>query len=216
MKKFKDLGVDDIVYLVSVDPVKRSTSFKTAKVSLGMPDNIYPLKIRIFFKEINLGAISVNKDDSIAKADTEFGKTIQRYYFSDPNALDDFLKNEIENLKKYSCLLETISELAWRIHNSDEKTKFEIGKIYFYSNNSHKSPCIISKFGDAYDSDGFRISKMFLTKETIRDATPKEISEFYEKLTRVIKARPTKDTIIENIESCGITWDYNIQEIIKL
>ena len=216
MKKFKDLKKDDIVYLVSIDPVKRSTSFNIARFSLSTPDKVYPSKMLIFFKEIGLRAVSVIGDYSKAKVDPEFGQTLQRYYFSDPNALDEFLKSEIENLKKYSNLLETVSDLAWRVYNSNKSSEFEVGKVYFYSNNSYKSPCIISKFGDAYDNDGFRISKTFISKDTIREATPKEVSEFYEKLTRIIKARPTKDTIIANIESCGLTWDYNIQEIIKL
>ena len=216
MKKFKDLKIDDIVYLVSIDPVKRSTSFNTARFSLSTPDRTYPLKMQIFFKELNLKAVSVVGENSKAKVNPEPGQTLQRYYFSDPDALDEFLKSEIENIRKYSNLLETISELAWRVHNSDKSSEFEVGKIYFYSNSSHKSPCIISKSGDAYDNDGFRISKTFITKNTIREATPDEVSDFYEKLTRVIKARPTKDTLIANIETCGLTWDYNIQEIIKL
>ena len=214
MKKFKDLVKDDIVYFISIDPVSRSTNFKTMRVSISVPDRHYLSNLMIFFKDSVQDVISVPQNCSFFKDDIPlYGKPVMKFYFTEPDAIDEFLKDEIERQRKFMNHLESLSKLAWT--TVGEKLNLIPGKIYYYKAFSG-APCLIGKDGDGLDWDGFRVPSKNMTSENIREATTKETTDFYERLTRLIKSRTYKESLIESLERCGLTWNPVVEEIVRL
>lgn len=186
-------------------------TFKTARYSLSVEDKHCPTQKMIFFKDPNIGAISVPEGIAQYKKDS-IDKNTSTYYFSDATALDIFLKDYIEKERTFIRNLESCSIAAW----SCEKRGFTIepGKIYFYSR--FRTPCVASKEGDAYDCDGFKIAKASISEETMREATKEERAEFFDRLTRALMVRPNTDALIASLEKCGLNWNPAIQEIISI
>jgi hypothetical protein len=211
MKTFKELVSGDNIFIISISQYQRLLSFKTVRYSLNVEDKTCPSQIMIFFKDPNVNAISVPPGAHQFKKES-IDKNTSTYYFSDATSLDLFLKDCIEKERTFIKNLESCSIAAWSCER--RRSVLEPGKIYFYSR--FRTPCIASKDGDAYDCDGFKISKATIESGTMREATKDERIEFFDRLTRVLNARPNADTLIAGLETCGISWNPVIKEIVSI
>lgn len=211
MKTFKELVSGDNIFIISINQSQRQLNFRTVKYSLDIEDKKCPSKIMIFFKDPNINAISVPPEANQFKIDS-IDKKISTYYFSDATSLDLFLKDYIEKERIFIKNLEACSIAAWSCENRE--STLEPGKIYFYSR--FRTPCVVSRDGDAYDCDGFKISKASIGPETMRDATEDERIEFFDRLTRALIIRTNADTLIAGLEKCGLSWNPVIQEIVSI
>lgn len=213
MKKFKELERNDDLYIISVNKLDNAVDFKKSKISAVLPDRNSLSNVMIFFKDSVTDTLSTPGDKSHVKIDGSKG--IQKHYFTTPEVIDEFLKEEIDTQRKFITDLESLSEEIWKTSKEGSELRLTAGKIYRYKGYSSSS-FIISKSGEAYDWDGYRIPTIKGDSTDIREATPKEAIDFFEKLTKTIKARQYKDYIIGNLEKCGLTWNPEIEEIIKL
>ena len=209
MKNFDKLEKEDKVYILTQNLANRSTSLSIETVSIRMIDRQHPMNYAIFFKDVNKGFISVPTGQSRYK---EIINSISiKISFSDIEDLDIFLKEEIEKQYKLINLYENLHELAWK--GESQGTQLVTGEIYFYK--LFNETCIMGKDGYAYSSDGFKITSKNLG-DSIRDATPDEKIKFFNRLTRIIKARTDRETLIENIEKCGLRWNPIREEVIRI
>lgn len=211
MKTFKELTTGNNIFIISIDQSQRQITFKTVKYSISVGSKNDPTQLVIFFKDPTLSAITVQKESYQYKKESLDKKT-NTYYFSDATALDLFLKDYIEKERTFIKNLESCSISAW----SCERNRFHLepGRIYYYSR--FKTPCIVSNEGDAYDCDGFKISKASLSEETMREATKEERTKFFERLTTALKMKGSSEVLIAGLEKCGLGWNPAIKEIISI
>ena len=215
MKKFKDLKKDDIVLILTIDPLKRSTMLKSSTITVVFPETKNISNVTLCFREVTEDILSVPGDCSFLDISIDKGKPVKRYIFADPGSLDEFLKKEIADYKKFANHLEALHNVAWSYIRC-KKSELTVGKVYFHKNISNGVACIISKDGGAIDWDGFKISANNMASDSIRAATREEVEEFYERLRKTLMIRTHKEGLIENLETCGLSWNSAIKQIVRI
>lgn len=217
MKKFKDLKLGEILYILKIDlGSKMSVAEKKAKIT-GKSIDTGTGMITLFYiiPEEGETGVKLNPGEYVYDAVTGTKETA---YFSDKDAVDEFIKEKCDDLQKMIQLYEKIYCSTWEDPVIEEPKKKKIdwkrGDTVFMPQFNQAG--LFDGENSVVFYDGHKIPMSSLKDYLLRRATFEETTSFFNKCENYINTHSEHSRVMSAILSCDYVYDASKQVFEKI